>query len=70
MLRFGLVATLSKNMKMKKNVDCWSAHCYALVDGKIQNVDKLKFGVSHFSLSLLTYSKLCAHSVLRVWAFY
>ena len=31
-LWFGLVATLPKKMK---NVDCWSAHCYALADGKI-----------------------------------
>ena len=31
MLRFGLVAILEKE---NKKVDCWSAHCYALADGK------------------------------------
>ena len=32
-LWFGLVATWPSKT-MKKNVDCWSAHCYALADGK------------------------------------
>ena len=33
-LRFGLVAILEEKTMMKI-VDCWSAHCYALADGKI-----------------------------------
>ena len=31
-LWFGLVAIYTN--KNLKNVDCWSAHCYALADGK------------------------------------
>ena len=44
----GLVwlSRLLENNKKLKNVDCWSAHCYALADGKthppnIIPIDKL-----------------------------
>ena len=37
-LWFGLAIKRLENLK---NVDCWSAHCYALADGKIVANDKM-----------------------------